>query len=92
VLVVAETPGGTSEQDDEIMEAIGVRTNPPTASHFRLAGPTDGGWRIVALWESREAFEAFMQERLRPALQDAGVRPDVTFWDIEKVDMWDERR
>jgi hypothetical protein len=49
----------------------------------------DGGWRVVALWESRGQFETFMQDRLRPALQGAGGQPpNVTFWDIEKVNTW----
>jgi hypothetical protein len=89
VLVVAELPGGTSEQDDAVMEAMGLPNNPPSGSRFRLAGPMDGGWRVVALWESRGQFETFMQDRLRPALQGAGGQPpNVTFWDIEKINMW----
>jgi heme-degrading monooxygenase HmoA len=44
----------------------------------------DGGWRILSLWESREAFQAFLDQRLKPALEGAGrSQPQFTFWDIE---------
>lgn len=39
-----------------------------------LAGPADGGWRVVDVWESAEAFERF-GEQLVPAMQAAGIEP-----------------
>jgi hypothetical protein len=38
------------------------------------------------LWDSREAFQSFLDDRLRPALEAAGrPEPQFTFWDIETV-------
>ena len=49
-----------------------------------MAGPTDGGWRVVSLWDSAEQFQAFLEERSH--LIDAGDgQPTVTLWEIEKV-------
>ncbi|MFD9881113.1 hypothetical protein ACFWZT_06590 [Streptomyces alboflavus] len=35
------------------------------------AGPVDGGWRVVDVWESEEAFESF-GKILQPILADLG--------------------
>jgi hypothetical protein len=86
VLVIAEPPGMTSEQDDALVDALDLEANPPSGGRFRLSGPTEGGWRIVSLWDSREQFEEFLGSRLKPALEAAGRSlPDVAFWEIEKV-------
>jgi hypothetical protein len=90
VLIVAEVPGGSSEQDEAIMKAMDLTSNPPSGSRLRMAGPMDGGWRVVSLWDSREQFEAFLNERLTPALEGVGrQRPEFAFWDIEKVSRFD---
>jgi hypothetical protein len=86
VLVIGEVPGMTSEQDDAMVDALDLAQNPPAGGRFRLSGPMDGGWRIVSLWESREQFEAFLEERLNPAREATGrPAPQLTFWEIEKV-------
>jgi hypothetical protein len=45
----------------------------PAGLHTHLAGPTEGGWIVVEVWESQEDQDAFMQSRLAGALQNAGV-------------------
>ena len=56
------------------------------------SGPVDGGWRIVDVWESREDFERFTDERVRPAVmsyaQEAGIEPrtpNTTFRELYDV-------
>ena len=84
VLVIAEAPGMSSVQDDAITEALGIADNPPQGGRFRCL--MEGGYRIVSLWESRDHFDAFLEGRLRPALQAAGRSvPEVTFWQIDKI-------
>jgi hypothetical protein len=84
VLVIAEIPGGTSDQDEVMVQALGLTNDPPQGVRTRLAGPMDGGWRIVSLWESRDLFQSFVEDRLKPALDAAGrPLPQFTFWDIE---------
>jgi hypothetical protein len=58
ILVIAEQPGGTAEQDKAMIEALNLTNDPAPGARARLAGPTDGGWRIVSLWDSQEAFDA----------------------------------
>ncbi len=78
VLVTSVVPGGTAEQDDAMVQALELENSPPPGARVRMAGPWESGWRIVSLWESQEAFEAFLEERLLPALERAG-RPAPTF-------------
>jgi hypothetical protein len=37
---------------------------------IHTAGPFEGGWRIVDVWESREALTSFRDNRLLPAIKD----------------------
>ena len=89
-LVVIEVPDGSSALDAVLIEAWGLASSPPAGNLLRMAGPMDGGWRVVSLWESREQFEAFVEERLNLSLKDAGAgQPVVSFWEIEKVHRFD---
>lgn len=87
VLVIIEVPGGSSALDDALTEAWGLASRPPEGNVLRMAGPMEGGWRVVSLWESHRQFETFLEDRLHLSLQDAGAdQPIVSFWEIEKVD------
>ena len=72
VLVIADVPGGSADQDKAMMEALNLASDPPAGNRLRLAGPTDSGWRIVSLWDSQEAFDTFRRERLAPTLEKMG--------------------
>jgi hypothetical protein len=86
VLVIAENAGGTVEIDDAVVKSLNLIDDPPSGARIRMAGPMDGGWRVVSLWESREAFQSFVDQRLKPALEGAGrPQPQFTFWDIERI-------
>jgi hypothetical protein len=42
---------------------------------FHYATPTEDGFRGVDVWESVEAFERFVRERLRPVLEHLAIEP-----------------
>jgi heme-degrading monooxygenase HmoA len=54
-----------------------------------MAGPMDGGLRVVSLWDSAEQFQAFQEERLHLTLDAGDGQPTVTLWEIEKVHRFD---
>ena len=66
--------GGTQEQYDALHSHLGVDQNPPEGLIFHSAGPIEGGWGVIDFWQSREAFDRFVQSRLQPALQQLGDR------------------
>jgi hypothetical protein len=86
VLVVVEVPDGNAALDEVLMEAWHVTGSPPPGNRLRLAGPMDGGWRIVSLWDSGEQFQAFLHERLHMTFDDLGDgQPTISIWEIETV-------
>ncbi|MEX2210963.1 MAG: hypothetical protein WD689_04290 [Gaiellaceae bacterium] len=86
VLVIAQVPGGSAEQDEAMMKSLNLEADPPAGIRVRMAGPTESGWRIVGLWDSQEAFDTFRRERLAPVIEQAGrPEPEFEFWPIESV-------
>ena len=59
--------GGTQEQYDAVHSHMKVDQNPPPGLIFHSAGPIDAGWGVIDVWESRQAFDAFIGGRLQPA-------------------------
>jgi hypothetical protein len=40
-----------------------------------VAGPAEGGWRVVNVVQSQEEFEQFARETILPATRQAGEAP-----------------
>jgi hypothetical protein len=54
--------GGTQEQYDAIVaEAHPADGSLPVGQLHHFAGPTDGGFLVVALWETKEQNDEFQQ-------------------------------
>lgn len=80
VAVFLDFPGITGQQYDDICrelndgKPLGSLTDwPENGVMTHLDGPsTTGGWRVVDVWESEEAFRRFNQ-KLGPVLDKAGI-------------------
>ena len=67
--IVHHFPGGTKEQYEAVLAAVHPAPNVlPKGQVFHAAGPSAGGWTIVAMHESKESWELFRDGTLRPAL------------------------
>jgi hypothetical protein len=62
--------GGTESQYQAVLGAAHPGGALPAGQVYHVAGPTDGGWLIAAVWDSRETFETFLHGSLLPALHD----------------------
>jgi hypothetical protein len=73
--VVLEFPGGTLEQYDQVIEKMGLTEggDTPEGAIFHWVTKTDDGFRVTDVWESRQAFERFAQEKIGPLSQEVGV-------------------
>ena len=72
--LITETPGGTKEQYEQVMQETG-QAGPELlpGQLVHIAGPVEGGWIVVAVWESEELAEKFYNEKVKPARQKAGL-------------------
>ena len=81
----------TPEQYDSIENALDVRGNPPDGFIAHTAQDVGGGkMRIVDVWESPEAFGAFVQSRLGPTIaetlgDDAPDAPEPQFTELHNA-------
>lgn len=74
--VLFDLPAVTQGEYDSLMAALEIGATPPEGALLHLAGPhPDGGWLILGVWESREAFDSFANERLLPAARALGISP-----------------
>ena len=66
--------GGTKQQYEASLGAVHPsRTKLPPGQLYHAAGPSEGGWTIVAIHESKASWEKFRDSVLMPKLQ-AGVK------------------
>ncbi|WP_217624385.1 hypothetical protein [Streptomyces sp. TRM64462] len=68
-----EFPGVTAQQYDTVDRSAGARADqPPEGLLSHTAIITDAGLRVIDVWESTEACDAFFTQRLQPALEEHG--------------------
>jgi hypothetical protein len=84
IAFLQEVPGMTREQYDQVVETLRGQTT--EGRIFHVAGPMEGGWRVVDVWESQEAVNKFFQELLGPALEAAGIAATPPqFWPVHNI-------
>jgi hypothetical protein len=83
--------GGTKQQYDASLAAVHPRDGSlPAGQIFHAAGPSPGGWTIVAFHESRESWERFRDGTLMPRMRE-GIKggfagpPQETAIDVYKL-------
>lgn len=71
--VVHQFAGGTKEQYEASVAAVHPSDGSlPEGQIFHAAGPSAGGWTIVAIHDSQEGWEQFRDEVLMPRMA-AGI-------------------
>ncbi len=86
VAVILDFPGATLEQYDQVIERMGFSkggVGPPEIL-FHWITKTEEGTRVVDVWETREAFERFAEEKIGPITKEVGVPgpPRTRFCDV----------
>ena len=86
--IVHHFPGGTKEQYEASIGAVHPgRDKLPEGQVFHAAGPSAGGWTIVAIHDSKESWEKFRDSILMPRMQQ-GIKggfsapPQETAFDV----------
>ena len=65
--------GLTPEGYRAVLDKMGVETQPATGIFLHLTTATDFGYRIVEIWDTKEGFEEFLENRLAPASEALGI-------------------
>ena len=78
--VMQDMPGVEEDEYRLVERHLGPDRPPGLVAH--VAGPIDGGWRIVNVWESEEAYRRFTSERL---LKAAGIAARTDGFDPAKA-------
>ena len=77
--------GGTKDQYEATRAAVHPdKETLPQGQIYHAAGPSEGGWTIIAIHESKEGWERFRNETLMPRLQK-GVEGGFTTSPEEKA-------
>jgi hypothetical protein len=81
VVVVNEIAGGSQDFYEQVNPKVMPGGQLPDGCQLHIAGPVEGGWRVITVWDSDEQFQQFRAEKLIPALREAGgedrVAPDI---------------
>jgi hypothetical protein len=75
ITYIMDFDGGTREIYDAILADMDLGGKMPAHGLFHGAGATDGGWRVVDVWESAEAFDEFSRAKIGPLSAKHGMAP-----------------
>jgi hypothetical protein len=79
VMVVNDIPGVDAETYERVLEAARVEAETPEGLVIHASGAINGGWRVLSVWRSVDAFEGFRGDRLIPAVRALGLPLRPTF-------------
>jgi hypothetical protein len=81
---LVEIPELSSEESAQIIADLNLGGKPPKGQIFHAEGPMEGGGtRVIDVWESPEALDAFLRDQLGPIVQRRNIPlPQPTIWPI----------
>lgn len=88
VAIEMEFAGATLEQYDEVIGLMGFEPGGAGAPDalFHWAAKTDDGIKVVDVWKSREAFDAFAEAQIGPYTAQVGINPPaMTFHEVHNT-------
>ncbi len=65
-------PGGTEEQYRAVVAKVHPPDGLPAGQTVHAAGPTEGGFLIAAIWDSKEIADRFVSDTLMAAMPIEG--------------------
>jgi hypothetical protein len=90
VAVTVDIPGGTGDDYEQMMERAFPQGTHPEGWLVHVAGPTEGGWRVMHVAASQREFEAFSRRLMLAAGElawEAGS-PRLTCFPVHRL-IWD---
>ena len=77
----------TPDQYDRARLQVRWDREVPDGAKLHVSAFGDDGLHVTDIWVSEDAFNAFMQHRLAPAIQEIGIegQPEVAFFPLHGV-------
>jgi hypothetical protein len=73
VVSTLDVAGLTAAEYRKVMDELGVERRPEGGIYLHLTTPTEGGFRVVEIWDGKEGFDRFVEQRLAPASAAVGL-------------------
>jgi hypothetical protein len=67
-------PGMTSDQYDAVMTRLGLDANPAAGGVLHVAAVTGDGVEVCEVWQTEQAFNGFLEQRMLPVVGELGIR------------------
>ncbi|HET7815632.1 MAG TPA: hypothetical protein VFL13_14795 [Candidatus Baltobacteraceae bacterium] len=79
-------PGELKHQVDRVNELMNANENPPAGLYFHWSTTGPSSLRVYDHWRSREDFDRFVETRLSPVLQRAGLpQPRIEYFHVHNA-------
>ena len=86
IAILAEIPGLTREQYETVVRKVN-ESGTPAGALFHAGGPIEDGYRVVEVWVSQEAADAFYGSALyQQATATVTTQPQITTWPVYGLD------
>lgn len=66
-------PGMTADQYDAVMARLGLDANPAAGGVLHVAAVTDDGVEVCDVWQTEQAFNGFLEQRMLPVIGELGI-------------------
>lgn len=73
VVMIMKWEGVTADQYEKIRKTVNWEGEQPPGSMFHVAAFGNNALHVTDIWESAEQFGSFVQSRLMPGVQQAGI-------------------
>lgn len=84
VLVTADVKGQTQQGYDGMFGVLGPAVKQAKGFILHMAHPTEDGWRVIEVWESKADADQFFAKSVAPNLP-AGIRPKRSVQELHAV-------
>lgn len=78
IMMISEVAGQTAEGYDGLLATVGSPLSQAPGFLMHTSHPTETGWRVIEIWESREDAGRFFAAHIAPHLPDH-IQPKLTF-------------
>jgi hypothetical protein len=83
VVVVGEIPNQSVY--DEVSSRVLDNEQLPDGCKVHIAGPANGGFRVITVWDSEEQYQRFREEKLLPAIQEVSGSSEGPTADVQPI-------